>query len=248
MESSGLLKLSETTLGGSGVALHYANLIVVMKKMIKQPQLVGLNARDDLCSMLPATVRSSLSSRLKGVGFRANALHYAAVTGVPVDSQSESCTPLIWDAGHDLLDHNVDPNAVTEDNVTPLLSAVAAGSMACLELLVKAGAKANVFAGGATQLLISLQKQRGKAQEQKQEDKTHSIFPSTLTHKSYLLLKRSLCWLRLGQVEHALSDAKVCRELKPDWPKECSREGDALRLLQVKIISILLQKAFAFEH
>ncbi|KAL0813361.1 hypothetical protein Bca101_069804 [Brassica carinata] len=46
------------------------------------------------------------------------------------------------------------PNAETEDNVTPLLSAVAAGSMACLELLVKAGAKANVFAGGATQLLM----------------------------------------------------------------------------------------------
>ncbi|CDY44495.1 BnaC01g10540D [Brassica napus] len=237
MESLRLLKLSETTLGGSGVALHYANLIVVMEKMIKQPQLVGLNAKDDLCSMLPATVRSSLSSRLKGVGFRANALHYAAVTGVPVDSQSESGTPLIWDAGHDLLNHNVDPNAETEDNVTPLLSAVAAGSMAagsmaCLELLVKAGAKANVFAGGATQLLISLQKQRGKAHKQKQDDKTHSIFPSTLTHKSYLLLKRSLCWLRLGQVEHALSDAKVCRELKPDWPKECFREGAALRLLQ----------------
>ncbi|KAG2268317.1 hypothetical protein Bca52824_062872 [Brassica carinata] len=92
--------------------------------MIKQPQLVGLNVRDDLCSILLATVRSSLSSRLKGVGFRANALHYAA------------------------------PNAETEDNVTPLLSAVAAGSMACLELLVKAGAKANVFAGGATQLLM----------------------------------------------------------------------------------------------
>ncbi|CAN7036027.1 unnamed protein product [Brassica oleracea var. botrytis] len=212
MESSRFLKLSETTLGGSGVALHYANLIVVMEKMIKRPQLVGLNARDDLCSMLPAT---ELLSK-----------------GDPVDSQSESCMPLIWDAGHDLLDHNVDPNAETEDNVTPLLSAVAAGSMACLELLVKAGAKANVFAGGATQLLISLQKQRGKAQKQKQEDKTHSIFPSTLTHKSYLLLKRSLCWLRLGQVEHALSDAKVCRELKPDWPKECFQEGAALRLLQ----------------
>ncbi|KAL0826567.1 hypothetical protein Bca101_050244 [Brassica carinata] len=240
MESSRLLKLSETTLGGSGVALHYANLIVIMEKMIKQPQLVGLNARDDLCSMLPAT---ELKSK-----------------GVPVDSQSESGTPLIWDAGHDILDHNVDPNAETKDNVTPLLSAVAAGSMACLELLVKTGAKANVFAGGATQLLMleicdgnrplevaslrenikiaetlfmfSLPKQRGKAQKQKQEDKTHSIFPSTLTHKSYLLLKRSLCWLRLGQVEHALSDAKVCRERKPDWPKECFREGAALRLLQ----------------
>ncbi|KAL0730892.1 hypothetical protein Bca4012_026986 [Brassica carinata] len=70
-ESSRLLKPPETTLGGSGVALHYANLIVVMEKMIKQPQLVGLDARDDLYSMLPATVRSSLRSRLKGVGFTA---------------------------------------------------------------------------------------------------------------------------------------------------------------------------------
>ncbi|WZZ34738.1 hypothetical protein YC2023_018139 [Brassica napus] len=195
--------------------------------MIKQPQLVGLNARDDLCSMLPATVRLSLSSRLKGVGFRVNALHYAA---------SESGTPLIWDAGHDILDHNVDPNAETKDNVTPLLSAVAAGSMACLELLVKFDQNASllheIFKAHCYIFHSSLPKQRGKAQKQKQEDKTHSIFPSTLTHKSYLLLKRSLCWLRLGQVEHALSDAKVCRELKPDWPKECFLEGAALRLLQ----------------
>lgn len=70
-ESARLLKPPETTLGGSGVALHYANLIVVMEKMIKQPQLVGLDARDDLYSMLPASVRSSLRSRLKGVGFTA---------------------------------------------------------------------------------------------------------------------------------------------------------------------------------
>ncbi|CDY51768.1 BnaC05g49510D [Brassica napus] len=86
--------------------------------------------------------------------------------------------------------------------------------------------------GELQQTFLNPEKQRGKAQKQKQEDKTHSIFPSTLTHKSYLLLKRSLCWLRLGQVKHALSDAKVCRELKPDWPKECFREGAALHLLQ----------------
>jgi len=42
--------------------------------------------------------------------------------------------------------------------------------------------------------------------------------------------------LRLGQAEHALSDAKACRELNPDWPKGCFREGAALRLLQVKSI------------
>ncbi|RID81156.1 hypothetical protein BRARA_A03754 [Brassica rapa] len=47
-----------------------------------------------------------------------------------------------------------------------------------------------------------------------------------------LFSNRSICWLRLGQAEHALSDAKACRELKPDWPKGCFREGAALRLLQ----------------
>lgn len=29
------------------------------------------------------------------------------------------------------------PNAETEDNITPLLSAVAAGSLACLDLLIQ---------------------------------------------------------------------------------------------------------------
>nr|KJB82519.1 hypothetical protein B456_013G200300 [Gossypium raimondii] len=43
---------------------------------------------------------------------------------------------------------------------------------------------------------------------------------------------RSLCWIRLGQAEHALADARACRALRPDWPKACYREGAALRLLQ----------------
>uniref|UniRef100_A0A6V7QQH6 Serine/threonine-protein kinase BSK1-like TPR repeats domain-containing protein n=1 Tax=Ananas comosus var. bracteatus TaxID=296719 RepID=A0A6V7QQH6_ANACO len=46
------------------------------------------------------------------------------------------------------------------------------------------------------------------------------------------LSNRSLCWIRLGQGEQALADAKACRELRPDWPKACYREGAALRLLQ----------------
>ncbi|XP_030502013.2 protein PSK SIMULATOR 3 [Cannabis sativa] len=61
-----------TTLGAAGLALHYANLIIVMEKMIKSPQLVGVDARDDLYSMLPNSVRSSLRSRLRGVGFSAS--------------------------------------------------------------------------------------------------------------------------------------------------------------------------------
>lgn len=67
-----LLKLPETTLGAAALALHYANLIIVMEKMIKSPQLVGVHARDDLYSMLPNSIRSSLRKRLKGVGFSAS--------------------------------------------------------------------------------------------------------------------------------------------------------------------------------
>lgn len=48
-----------------------------------------------------------------------------------------------------------------------------------------------------------------------------------------LLSNRSLCWLRAGQAERALEDAKTCRALRPDWAKACYREGAALRLLQV---------------
>lgn len=47
---------------------------------------------------------------------------------------------------------------------------------------------------------------------------------------------RSICWIRLGQPERALSDAKACRSLKPDWAKACYREGAALRLLQACIL------------
>ena len=47
-----------------------------------------------------------------------------------------------------------------------------------------------------------------------------------------LLSNRSLCWIKLGQAEHALADAKACRILRPDWPKACYREGAALRILQ----------------
>ncbi|KAG8391036.1 hypothetical protein BUALT_Bualt01G0146200 [Buddleja alternifolia] len=47
-----------------------------------------------------------------------------------------------------------------------------------------------------------------------------------------LVSNRSLSWFRMGQAEQALSDAKACKALRPDWPKACYREGAALRLLQ----------------
>ncbi|KAJ1261148.1 hypothetical protein BS78_09G006100 [Paspalum vaginatum] len=47
-----------------------------------------------------------------------------------------------------------------------------------------------------------------------------------------VLSNRSLCWLRAGQAERALEDARACRALRPDWAKACYREGAAQRLLQ----------------
>ncbi|KAL5570037.1 hypothetical protein UlMin_026612 [Ulmus minor] len=70
--NSKILKPPALTLGGAALAIHYANLIIVIEKMIKSPQLVGVDARDDLYSMLPSSIRSSLRARLKGVGFSAS--------------------------------------------------------------------------------------------------------------------------------------------------------------------------------
>ncbi|KAK7278369.1 hypothetical protein RJT34_23397 [Clitoria ternatea] len=70
--NSKLLRAPASTLGHAGLALHYANLIIVMEKMIKSPHLVGVDARDDLYGMLPSSIRWGLRGRLKGVGFCAS--------------------------------------------------------------------------------------------------------------------------------------------------------------------------------
>uniref|UniRef100_A0A7N0T4D8 Uncharacterized protein n=1 Tax=Kalanchoe fedtschenkoi TaxID=63787 RepID=A0A7N0T4D8_KALFE len=53
------------TLGGAALALHYANVIIVIEKLAASPHLIGLDARDDLYDMLPASIRNSLRERLK---------------------------------------------------------------------------------------------------------------------------------------------------------------------------------------
>ncbi|CAN6312163.1 unnamed protein product [Urochloa humidicola] len=47
-----------------------------------------------------------------------------------------------------------------------------------------------------------------------------------------LFSNRSLCWLRLGEGEKALSDARQCKMLCPRWVKAWYREGVALSLLK----------------
>ena len=54
-----------STLGGSALALHYANVIIVIEKLLRYPHLVGEDARDDLYQMLPTSLRVSLKAKLK---------------------------------------------------------------------------------------------------------------------------------------------------------------------------------------
>ncbi|KAI4304001.1 hypothetical protein MLD38_039573 [Melastoma candidum] len=56
---------SPSTVGSSALALHYANLIIVIEKLLKHPHMVGEEARDDLYQMLPASLRMSLKTSLK---------------------------------------------------------------------------------------------------------------------------------------------------------------------------------------
>jgi hypothetical protein len=51
-----------------------------------------------------------------------------------------------------------------------------------------------------------------------------------------LYSNRSLCRLRMGDGEGALSDAYICRLMRPDWAKACYRQAAAHTLLGVRHI------------
>ncbi|XP_047147287.1 uncharacterized protein LOC124819758 [Vigna umbellata] len=60
-----LLNPPPETLGAAALALHYANVIIVIEKLAASSHLIGLDARDDLYNMLPGRVRASLKTKLK---------------------------------------------------------------------------------------------------------------------------------------------------------------------------------------
>ncbi|VVB13219.1 unnamed protein product [Arabis nemorensis] len=60
-----LVDAAPNTLGAACLALHYANVIIVIERFVASPHLIGDDARDDLYNMLPASVRTSLRERLK---------------------------------------------------------------------------------------------------------------------------------------------------------------------------------------
>ncbi|KAA8516660.1 hypothetical protein F0562_016834 [Nyssa sinensis] len=60
-----LLNTPPSTLGDAALALHYANVIILIEKLASSPHLISLDARDDLYNMLPTSVRTSLRAKLK---------------------------------------------------------------------------------------------------------------------------------------------------------------------------------------
>ncbi|KAL7177712.1 hypothetical protein ACSBR2_030974 [Camellia fascicularis] len=54
-----------STIGGAALALHYANVIIVIEKLLRYPHLVGDEARDDLYQMLPTSLKLTLKTSLK---------------------------------------------------------------------------------------------------------------------------------------------------------------------------------------
>lgn len=60
-----LLNAAPETLGAAALGLHYANIIIVIEKLVASPHLIGHDARDDLYNMLPASIRATVRSKLK---------------------------------------------------------------------------------------------------------------------------------------------------------------------------------------
>ncbi|KAF6175037.1 hypothetical protein GIB67_039585 [Kingdonia uniflora] len=60
-----MMHVAPSTVGGSALALHYANVINVIERYLMYPELIGDEARDDLYQMLPTSLRASLKTNLK---------------------------------------------------------------------------------------------------------------------------------------------------------------------------------------
>ena len=54
-----------STVGGSALALHYANIVIVIEKLLRYPHLVGEEARDELYQMLSWSLKLALRRSLR---------------------------------------------------------------------------------------------------------------------------------------------------------------------------------------
>nr|CAB3462538.1 unnamed protein product [Digitaria exilis] len=152
--------------------------------------------------------------------------------GVPVNPLNRRGTPLHLAAakGHDqvvkiLLEHGADPNRVGYHVLSPLAMACCGHYFKCMKLLVEHGtlpimlAAADWSVDGVIRTMKNL----------RTEPQATGIDP----HDATLFANLSLCWLRLGEGELALSNGQQCKALTPQWVKAWYREGMALSMLKL---------------
>jgi Protein of unknown function (DUF668)/Domain of unknown function (DUF3475) len=73
-KSNNCTKAPDSTLGAAALALHYANLIIVIEKLAVSPHLISSDAREDLYNMLTASIKAALRGRLKTYDKKLNSL------------------------------------------------------------------------------------------------------------------------------------------------------------------------------
>ncbi|MED6160131.1 hypothetical protein PIB30_048504 [Stylosanthes scabra] len=64
-EKGWLLKPVRSTLGDAALALHYANVIELIEKIVSSPHCIDHQTRDNLYNKLPTTIRTDLRVKLK---------------------------------------------------------------------------------------------------------------------------------------------------------------------------------------
>lgn len=70
-----LLTAPPSTLGGAALALHYANVIILIEEIASSPHLISIDTRCNLYNMLTTSIQTTLRARLKS---------YAKTTGSSV--------------------------------------------------------------------------------------------------------------------------------------------------------------------
>ncbi|CAN6471668.1 unnamed protein product [Victoria cruziana] len=71
-----LLNASPFTVGGSALALRYANVILLLQKLIQFPHLVGEDARCDLYQLLPTSLRAKIKAKHRQRGMKMESADY----------------------------------------------------------------------------------------------------------------------------------------------------------------------------
>ncbi|CAN6251602.1 unnamed protein product [Urochloa humidicola] len=148
-----------------------------------------------------------------------------------VNVSSVECVKLLVEAGADVssdcvLTALIDSNLGNE------------GSTECLNFLLGCGANHNVpdyDRHGYTRKIAQLKSLGRKAVEKEDYFSATTFYTKAMDldpDDATLLSNRSLCWVHMGDGEKALQDAIDCREMRPDWPKACYRQGAALMLLK----------------